>query len=307
MSPPHLVIVGPTGSGKSALAIDIAESLRERRGEVVEIISVDSMQVYRRMDIGTATPGADELGRVRHHLVNCLEPSDEGSVAWFQHEAATVRADLESRDGRALFVGGTGLYHRSVVDGLAIPGQYPEVAATIDDPTVATEQLHERLAALDLDAAQKMESTNRRRVLRALEVTIGSGRPFSTFGPGLEHYPESAMRMIGLSVPRDRLGPLLRARIDDQLARGFVAEVATLLAERPALSRTARQALGYRELIEHLEGRASLDEAVELIAVRTRQFAVRQDRWFRRDPRIVWFDAETVTAEAVLAGTLEAT
>lgn len=299
----HVVIAGSTASGKSALALGLAEHLRHTRGEVAEIVSVDSMQVYRGMDVGTASPTHDELARVRHHLVNLLEPSQDCSVAWFQQMAGEALADIESRGGRALFVGGTGLYHRAVIDDLDIPGQFPEVRAALDD--LPTHDLYERLRGLDSTAAERMEPTNRRRIHRALEVTMGSGREFSSFGPGLEHYPESDYRMIGLSVPRDQLGERLTQRLRAQLDAGFVDEVATLLEVQPPMSRTARQALGYRELIAHLEGRCSLDEAVGLIEIRTRQFAVRQQRWFRRDPRIEWFDVETAPAVAELAGTLD--
>ena len=299
---PHVVIVGPTASGKSALALALAAHLHAT-GEVVEIISVDSMQVYRGMDIGTATPGADELAQVRHHVVNCLDPAEECSVSWFQRAALDALADLEARGGRALFVGGTGLYHRAVIDRLQIPGQFPEVFAELDEePDVS--RLHARLVELDPEAAEKMEPTNRRRILRALEVTVGSGRRFSTYGPGMESYPDSPYRMIGLSVARDRLGPLLEDRLARQMSRGFLAEVESLLTSERPLSRTARQALGYRELIDHVEGRLTLQEAINVASVRTRQFGVRQDRWFRRDPRIEWFDAETRPDIATLAGTL---
>lgn len=300
----HVVIVGPTASGKSALALALAEHLHDR-GEVAEIISVDSMQVYRGMDIGTASPTHDELDRVRHHLVNRLDPSQECSVAWFQQAAREALGDIEARGGRALFVGGTGLYHRAVIDGFDIPGQFPEVSVRLDG--VETQELFERLVVADPAAAQKMEPTNRRRIQRALEVTLGSGRPFSSFGPGLEHYPHSLHRMVGLNMPRDQFAPRLASRLDDQLRAGFIDEVASLLMLQPSMSRTARQALGYRELIEHLEGRCRLEATLELIVTRTRQFAVRQERWFRRDPRIQWFDAETAPTPAELAGTLEAT
>ena len=173
------------------------------------------------------------------------------------------------------------------------------------DAEESTEVLHRRLSALDSVAASRTEPTNRRRIVRALEVTIGADRPFSSFGPGLEEYPETDHLIIGLDVARDRLGGLVGDRVEQMMADGFLDEV-TVLAARPAgISRTAAQALGYRELLAHLAGEASLDDAVADTVRRTRQFAVRQDRWFRRDPRTLWFDFETRSLPQRIADTLE--
>jgi tRNA dimethylallyltransferase len=281
----HVVIVGPTASGKSSLGLALAEALGD-----VEILSVDSMQVYRRMDIGTAKPTPQDRLAVPHHLLDLVEPSEEFSVAEFQAAASVALGGIESRERRAVFLGGTGLYHRAVVDGLTIPGQFPEVAAELERSE--TPALFDRLVVLDPLAASRTEPSNRRRILRALEVTIGSGRPFSTSGPGLTEYPPSTHVMIGLSVERALLGERIRARLNSMMDAGFLDEVTSLVDMAPPMSKTAAQALGYRELAEFLAGRCSLDEAVELTAVRTRQFAVRQDRWFRRDPRIRWFSAD---------------
>ena len=290
----HVVIVGPTASGKSDLALELAERLGD-----AEIVSIDSMCVYRHMDIGTAKPDAADRQRVRHHLIDVVDPDAEFSVGEFQRLALDAIVDIERRGRRAILVGGTGLYHRAVIDRLEIPGRWPDVAAELDpdrDDVADTVALHERLAALDPTSAERIEPTNRRRIVRALEVTIGSGRPFSSYGPGLERYEPSAHLLIGLHVGRDRLGPRIDARVASMMAAGLLAEVAGLRA-RFALSRTARQALGYRELLHHLDAlddgtAGDLSEVVREIAVRTRQFAVRQDRWFRRDPRLRWIDAE---------------
>ena len=297
-----VVIVGPTASGKSALAFELAQLLGD-----AEIVSVDSMQVYRGMDIGTAKPSATERSAVAHHLLDLVVPAEEFSVSWFQQVAFEVLDDLARRRRRAILVGGTGLYQRAVVDRLEIPGQYPEVVASIEAAGTPTEVLHRRLLELDPVAANRMEQTNRRRVLRALEVTIGAGRPFSSFGPGLEEYPATDSLMIGLSVARDQLGPRISERLQAMLAGGFEAEVAQLHRRPDGVSRTAGQALGYREFWHHLDGECTREHAIEDTSSRTRQFAVRQDRWFRRDPRIDWFDHETESLAARIADTLEAT
>jgi tRNA dimethylallyltransferase len=158
--------------------------------------------------------------------------------------------------------------------------------------------LHARLAELDPVAAARMEPSNTRRVIRALEVTLGSGRPFSSFGPGLDAYPPSPVIQIGLRWPRPMLAGRIEQRVTEMIGGGLLEEVQRVLGA--GMSRTARQALGYKELIDHVEGRVSIDEAVATIVVRTRQFAVRQERWFRRDPRIRWVDiADDPVAEAL--------
>jgi len=281
---PPLSIVGPTASGKSAVALVLAERVG------AELVSVDSMQVYRGMDIGTAKPSRADQERVPHHLIDLLDPNEECSVAWFRDRADESLADLSRRSTPAILVGGTGLYHRAVVDRLDLPGRYPDVAAelhAVDD----TASLHQRLRHLDAASAARMEPTNRRRVIRALEVTIGSGRPFSDYGPGLDVYAETDTVIVGLTVARDRLDGRLAERFDAQLEEGFVAEVARVDATT-GWSRTSAQALGYRELLEHLRGGRPLDACRADALVHTRRFAVRQERWFKRDPRIVWFDAE---------------
>jgi tRNA dimethylallyltransferase len=192
-------------------------------------------------------------------------------------------------------VGGTGLYLQAVVDGLTIPGQWPELRARLEaeaDAGGGVEGLHARLVQLDPVAAARMEPTNRRRVVRALEVTMGSGQPFSSFGPGLEAYPPTPFELIGVTLPVEVVRRRIAERYAAQLAAGFLDEVRALAARPAGLSRTARQALGYRELLSHVEDGRPLDEVVEEAVNRTRQMARRQRAWFRRDPRICWFEAE---------------
>ena len=292
-----LVLVGPTASGKSALALAVA---RVRPG--IELVTCDSMQVYRGMDVGTATPTAAEQAEVSHHLIDVVDPSEEWSLSRFQAEVRAAVVAIAERGGRPLLVGGTGLYVQAAVDDLRIPGRYPEVRAELEtEPDSAA--LHARLMTLDPVAAARMEPSNRRRVVRALEVTLGSGRRFSESGPGLDAYPPTPFALVGLRLPRSVLDARIAERYRAQVAAGFVDEVAALRDHPGGLSPTAAQALGYAELAAHLDGDLTLDEALDRAGARTRRFARRQERWFRRDPRITWIDADR-PADAVLADLL---
>ena len=287
------MIVGPTASGKSDLAMGVA-----RLAGGAEIVALDSMQVYRGMDIGTATPTAAEQAEVPHHLIDLVDPSEEFAVAELQARARAVVREIRDRNAVPVLVGGTGLYVRAVIDDLRIPGRYPEVRVELEaEPD--TEALHRRLAALDPVAAGRMEPSNRRRIVRALEVAIGSGEPFSSYGPGLGHYPPTPFVQVGLRWDRDRLDERIAARYQRQLAGGFLNEVRALSVR--SMSRTASQALGYKELLRHVQGEMTLDEALDLAVVRTRRFARRQERWFRRDPRIHWLDTPTSPADIMRA------
>jgi tRNA dimethylallyltransferase len=287
----HLVILGPTASGKSALAMEIARE----RGDV-EIVAVDSMQVYRGMDIGTGKPTAADRAAVPHHCLDLADPSEDFTVTRYRAAYDDAVAAIERRGHTALLVAGTGLYLRAVTDRLPIPGQWPDVKAELEAET-DLDALYHRLTELDPLAASRTTATNRRRIVRALEVTIGSGKPFSSFGPGLDTYGASDFRFVGLDVDPAELRDNIAARLDGMLAAGFVEEVRGL---RGHMSRTARQALGYRELLEHLDGESSLDDAVDLARRRTVTFARRQRAWFRRDPRVVW--RKPVEAKAALLG-----
>jgi tRNA dimethylallyltransferase len=297
-----VAVVGPTASGKSAVAMAVAERLGD-----IELVSIDSMQVYRGMDIGTAKPTAAEQARVCHHLLDLVEPSAEFAVAQFQRAAQDAIADIDRRGKRALLVGGTGLYHRAVIDDLDLPGEWPAIRARLEAEAAAdgTAALHTRLSELDPDAAAKMEPTNTRRIVRALEVCEGSGRRFSSFGPGLDTYRDRGIAQIGLRWDRDVLAARIEQRVYQMIAGGFVDEVRRLL-DGPGVSRTAAQALGYQQLIAHLRGECSLDEAVEQVIVRTRQFAVRQLRWFGRDPRVRWVTIEDDPVAEATPGVLAA-
>jgi tRNA dimethylallyltransferase len=287
--PPRVAVVGPTASGKSTVAMAVADRLDD-----VELVSIDSMQVYRRMDIGTAKPGAGERARVPHHLLDLVEPINEFTVAEFQRAYTGALAGIAERGHRALLVGGTGLYHRAVIDDLDLPGEWPDLRRRLEQEMerLGPVTLHARLAERDPDAAAKMEPTNRRRIVRALEVVEGSGRRFSSFGPGLDRYPPSSVIQVGLRWDRRVLAERIAQRVQRMMAAGLVGEVAAIL-DADGFSRSAGQALGYKEIAAHLRGEIGLDEAVDQVVVRTRQFAVRQLRWFQRDPRVTWVDVES--------------
>lgn len=310
-----MALVGPTASGKSSVALAVAR-VHGVGGPPVELVSVDSMAVYRGMDIGTAKPTAAVRSEVPYHLVDLVDPSDEFSVQQFQAAARSVLDGIAERGHRALLVGGTGLYLRSLVDDLTFPGRFPDVAATLvaelegagpgDSPEAlsALARLYARLVDLDPVAAARMKPTNRRRVIRALEVTLGSGRPFSSFGPGLEAYPETALALVGLPLADDT-DRRIEQRFAAQMEAGFLDEVRGLAGRPEGLSRTARQALGYRELLSHLEGGIPLDAARSEAIRRIKVFARRQWAWFRRDPRIVWVgdqDDPVARVTAALSG-----
>jgi tRNA dimethylallyltransferase len=279
----RVVVLGPTASGKSDVAMAAATAVAG-----TEIVAVDAMQVYRHMDIGTAKPTAADRAAVAHHCVDLVEPSEPFTVADYRRAHDDALATI---DGAAVLVAGTGLYLTAALDRLELPGEWPDVRAELETAASTPDGLAEvwaRLGELDPVAASRIEPGNARRVVRALEVTLGSGRPFSSFGPGVSAHPPTDAAMIGLRWPRPELTERVTERVTQMMDAGLLDEVRAL----PPLSRTARQALGYKELLDHLELGVPLDEAVATIALRTRQFAVRQERWFRRDPRIRWYDVD---------------
>lgn len=283
-------MVGATASGKSALGVLAAQSLGD-----MEIVTADSMQAYRGMDIGTAKPALDERGGIPHHLIDVAGPGEEWGVACFLTAARAAIDDIEARGKRALLVGGTGLYVHALVDGFSVPGRWPAVEADLGQ--LSTDELFQRLAALDAPAAERIEPDNRRRLLRALEVTVGSGRRFSSYGPGVSAFPATHWRLAGVWLPRGVLWRRVEARFQAMMGAGLLDEVSALMAGPEGLSRTARQALGYREMLAHLETGLPLDSAVAEAVNRTRRFARRQRVWWRRDPRVRWIG----TAENPLA------
>jgi tRNA dimethylallyltransferase len=282
-----VALVGPTASGKSALAHQLAIEARD-----VDILAVDAMTVYRGMDLGTAKPTAAERVEVNYHLIDLVEPSEEFTVAQFQAAAREAAAEVWQLGGAVLYVGGTGLYGRAVIDNFEIPGQFPEVRADLESRVDAElASLYEQLRELDPLAASRMEPTNARRVVRALEVTLASGRPFSSYGAGLRSYGPVRVVQVGLRVESDELDARIETRFRRWLELGLVEEVAALAASPRGLSRTARQAVGYRELLRHVEDGVALELCVSDALAQSRRLARRQRSWFQRDPRIEWFES----------------
>ena len=282
-----LALVGPTASGKTDAAIELARSLD------ADIVSVDSMLVYRGLDIGTAKPTAAQRARVRHHLIDVVDPHEPFTVARYRELADAAIADVHRRRRVALLAGGSGLYYRAVVDRLAFPGTDPDIRAELEHEasTLGAAPLHARLRALDPPAAAKIEPANVRRTVRALEVAAVTGRPFSSYAATWTEYRPERVTAIGVEIDPAVLAERIERRIERMLDLGFLDEVRGLLDGGFGPWLTATQAIGYVELTRHLGGSMSLDEAAATTARRTRQFARRQLAWFRRDPRIRWVRA----------------
>lgn len=297
-----MVVLGPTASGKSDVAMAVATSRSN-----IEIVAADSMQVYRGMDIGTAKPSAADQKAVVHHGIDIADPSDEFNVAQFLHHISAAREEMAGRNAVELIVGGTGLYVTALVDGLTMPGQWPDIREELE-AHANTAELFAELQLRDPLAASRMDPNNRRRIVRALEVCRGSGQPFSSFGPGITEFPATDTVMIGIQWDRAQLRERIEVRVRRMMAAGLIDEVKSLLSATRPLSRTAYQALGYKEVIDGLSSGASEEDMIHTITLRTQQFAVRQERWYRRDPRIRWIQVlndpiseVTPHVEAVLA------
>lgn len=289
-----LALVGPTASGKTEASIRLARRLG------AEIVLVDSMTVYRGMDVGTAKPSPEERAGVPHHLLDVADPVEPFSVARFQVLAREALAGIRDRGRPALLVGGSGLYYRAVVDDLEFPGTDPAVRGVLqaEAAVIGPEVLHRRLAGFDPRAAAGMEPSNARRAVRALEVAALTGRPFSSFARAWDRYPGDRVRAAGVTMPPDVLRARIEARVRRLIDGGLVDEVRGLLDRGFAV--TATQAIGYVEMAEHLVGRCGLEEAAERMVRRTRSLARRQLAWFRRDPRIRWFEAGPEGAAALV-------
>jgi tRNA dimethylallyltransferase len=282
--PPDLLtkcwfLTGPTAVGKTELSLQLAERLH------AEILSLDSMAIYRGMDVGTAKPSAAEQERVPHHLIDLVDPWEEFTVADYLAAAVRCCERIVSRGGIPLFVGGTGFYLRSLLRGIFQgPPADEQVRRQLEAryDTEGADTLYTELARLDPAAAEKLHPNDKRRIVRALEVYQLTGRPFSSFH---EEVPlavgERPQHVYWLSPPRDWLHERINQRVDQMIADGLVDEVRALLALPQPLSKTARQAIGYKELFDAIESGGNLEEAIELIKTRSRQFARRQHTWFR--------------------------
>ena len=303
--PPIVAVIGATAAGKTGLSLDLAERLDG------EIVNTDAMQVYRGMDLGTAKlPEAERRG-IPHHLLDRLDVTYALTVAEFQGWARTALAEIRGRGRTPVLVGGSALYTRAVLDRFEFPGTDPDVRRELEVQLaeIGAPALHRRLAEADPEAAARILPDNGRRIVRALEVVRITGRPFSAMLPEHE-YADPRSIQIGVDIDRPTLDPRIARRVQKMFDAGLVDEVRRLLDAGLADGRTARTAIGYREVTAYLRGESTLDEAIEATTTATRRFSRRQDSWFRKDPRVVWvpWDAPdrveraAAAVEAVSAG-----
>jgi tRNA dimethylallyltransferase len=279
--PRPIFLAGPTAAGKSALALELAERLSG------EIISVDSMQVYQGMDLGTAKPSAEDRRRVRHHLIDVVTLADSFDAAKFVRRAGEAAGDIQARGLRPIFCGGTGLYFKAYLEGLGTaPPRDAALRAELEATPLA--QLLEELARRDPAAFDVIDRRNARRVIRAVEVMRLTGKPFSAQRAQWKEARPPTSVMIGLTRPMGELTLRIHLRVEEMFRQGLVAETEALRAQGLEKNPTAMQALGYRQVVEHLRGERGLEETKELVKIRTRQFAKRQLTWFRRQMNLEW-------------------
>jgi len=283
-----VVVVGATGTGKSGLSLDIAERLAER-GQPVEIVNADAMQLYRGMDVGTAKLPVDGRRGIRHHMLDVLDPLEEASVADFQTDARRVIDDIESRGAWPLLVGGSGLYVSSVIYDFEFPGTDATIRERLEADLVSTGpgMMHRRLLAVDPVAAEAIGPSNGRRLVRALEVFELTGKPFGSGLPADDALWRPT-KLIGLRAPRDELVARLDERVEQMWRDGLVAEVESLLPH--GFGVTAGRAIGYAQAAAQIRGELTEAEAIEQSAMFTRKYARRQVSWFRRYDAIEWLD-----------------
>ena len=287
---PLIVLLGPTAVGKTEIAIEIAEHIGG------EIVSADSRLLYRGMDIGTAKPTPEQRKRVPHHLIDVAEPDEIWSLAQFQTAAHLIISDIHARGRQPVVVGGTGQYLRALIEGWSPPRVLgnPALRRALESwsADIGREALHERLAIVDQESARKIDPRNQRRTLRALEVVFTTGKRFSDQRVSME--TGYRVLQIGLMRPRTELHARIDARIDNMLQRGWLDEVRNLMADGYSPELPSLSALGYKELIQHLKGEISLDEAISANKRRTRHLVRRQATWFKpSDPTIYWVDVSS--------------
>ena len=285
MPPQTIFIAGPTASGKSEVALLLAERIG------AEIVSVDSMQVYRGMDIGTAKPSAADRQRVRHHLIDIADITESFDAAQFVENAQMAVADIRARGAMPIFCGGTGFYFKAFLEGLgqAPPGD-PELRARL--ALIPREELLAELKRSDPVLFDRIDQRNPRRVIRAIEVIRLTGKPFSEQRAPSRKGNEVGNLFIGLSRPIEDLRRRINFRVDEMFRRGLVAETEQLLKRGLETNPVAMQALGYRQAVEYLRKRLDLNQTIELVKLRSRQFAKRQLTWFRRQAALDWLETE---------------
>lgn len=299
---PVLAIVGPTGVGKSSLALSVGERVGG------EIISADSIQLYRGMDVGTAKPTAADLARVPHHMIDVREPGDYCSAGDYAREAARCIAEVHGRGRRVLVVGGSGLYIRALLRGLSPEARDDDLRRRLRAEAAAggSQPLHDRLARLDPASAARISPSDSLRICRALEVIEVTGRRLGDVHAEGASPPPYDVTMVALTMPRRDLYARIDARVDAFMRAGFLDEVHALLASGVDPDCPAMQAIGYRDLARHLRGECILAEAVRLTKRNTRRFAKRQLTWFRGEGDALWIDlgssADPVADVLALAG-----
>jgi tRNA dimethylallyltransferase len=284
MTLPLIIICGPTATGKSDLALEVAKKFNG------EIINADSMQLYKGMDIGTAKLTLDERRGIPHHLLDILSVSQDASVAAYQELARSAIDEIQSRNKVAIVVGGTGLYIKSIVDEMNFPETDPELRAKLESEAelLGTAELYSRLRLLDPEAAAAIEPANTRRIIRALEVIEVTGKPYSANLPSDTSLRFPDALHIGLAMERTSLAPRIEARVHRMFDQGLINEVERLLGEGLLEGTTAQRAIGYAQVISLINGQISKEQAIEETIVATRQYVRRQETWFKRDQRIQW-------------------
>ncbi len=285
-----IAVAGPTASGKTALAVEIAKRVDG------EIVSCDSMQIYKDMSIGTAKPDEDEMQGIPHHMIDFVEPERRYSVADFVCDARACIDDILSRGKIPVIAGGTGLYMDSVLNNISFadfdsdPKFREEMQALAESE--GNDAVHALLQKADPEAAEKIHPNNVRRVIRALEVCKVTGKTFTQVNRESVRDAVYDALIIGIDRNRERLYERINLRVDIMLEKGLLAEVQELWERGVGKDTTAMQAIGYKELVEYLEDGCSFDDAVEKIKMESRRYAKRQLTWFRRNPDIIWFDAD---------------
>ena len=285
---PVVVLLGATATGKSSLAIDLACEMAAG-GQPAEVVNADSMLVYRGMDIGTAKPTMEERRGIPHHLIDIMDICEPASVALFQGLAREAIADCRQRGVVPIVVGGSALYIHAIVDQFDFPPTDEALRARLTEEMerVGVQEMYERLRALDVEAARGIEPNNSRRIVRALESVELTGT-FRSILPEWTYALDNVVQ-IGLDIDRTEMDHRIASRVEHMWAQGFVAEVAGLLGHGLRTAPTASRAIGYRQIIDHLDSKTTEQQAKDLTSVRTRQFSRKQLSWWRRDPRVRWY------------------
>ena len=289
-----IVISGPTASGKSELALDVAERID------ADIINADSMQLYRGMDIGTAKLTHEEQRGIPHHLLDVLDVTEDANVAWYQEQARFI---IDNSKKNIVIVGGTGLYIKAILDDLNFPDTDPQIRErlNLEAEEYGGAVMYERLQKLDPMAALAIPRENLRRVIRALEVIEITGKPYTANLPRKEstRYPDAVQ--FGLDVDREILNERIERRVEKMWERGLIDEVATLVKRGLLEGKTAQLALGYSHVLRFFSGEITELQAKEETKIATRQYARRQETWFKRDNRITWLPSSVNRCDSILA------